>query len=104
MEGSVVSCGTKAACEGVGPHGPAPLRTSGVVVDVAAGGRGLQHALDTELECRRPQRQVLVARLLADLAVGAPHDLSEPLVHLVLLPAEVLEVLDPLEVRDDDAA
>ena len=45
-----------------------------------------------------------LSRALGHLAVGPAHDPLQPAVHLVLVPAEVLEVLHPLEVGHHHAA
>src|SRR5437588_5231316 len=104
MEGSVVWCGTHSRLRRGWARTPPPSPFSAPRMDVAARGRRLHHALDPQLVGRRAQRNVALAGLLADLAVRALDDLPQPLVYLVLLPAEVLEVLDPLEVGDDDPA
>ena len=46
----------------------------------------------------------MVVSALGHPAERLAHDGSELAVHLTLVPAEVLKVLDPLEVGDDDPA
>src|SRR3954447_26019113 len=80
---------------------PPPLHS---LRDVAARPGRLYDALDPELVRRDARRRVVCLRLLRHLGEPALDDLLEAAVHLVLVPAEVLEVLDPLEVGHDHAA
>src|SRR5215212_4131909 len=112
MEGSVVCAARKSRTKGGGSRGRPLLRSTGgsrlarreALADVAAGARGLHHALDAQLVRRHPQRDVVLLGTLVHRLVGLAHDLAEAVVDVLLVPAEMLEVLHPLEVGDDDAA
>src|SRR5437868_5345415 len=65
---------------------------------------GALHALDREGEGSRSHRALVARHHRADLLVGGDHVTLELLVDLLLRPAVLLEVLDPFEVADGDAA
>src|SRR3954451_592454 len=71
--------------------------------EVAAGPGGLDNPLDPQAVRRLAQATAVALGPFGHLAVGVVHRVGEPLLDLVLGPAEVLEVLGPLEVRDDHA-
>ena len=55
-------------------------------------------------ERRRPQRQALLLGDPPEVGKGRRHRLVEAPLDLLGAPLEVLDVLDPLEERDGDAA
>src|SRR6476646_4047780 len=83
------------------------LRTStstssaSLALDVTAHAGRLDHSLDSDQISRLAQRDPLLLGSRRDVAVGLAHDAAELVVHLSLGPAEVLEVLHPLEVGAD---
>ena len=60
--------------------------------------------LQRDHERRRPQRQVLLLRDAPQVRERRRHRLVEAPLDLLGAPLEVLDVLDPLEERDGDAA
>src|SRR3989337_3285926 len=64
----------------------------------------LRHPLDGADQGGRSELHALVPRGGPDLAEGPHHEPLQPLVDLLLAPAERLEVLEPFEVRDHHAA
>src|SRR5204863_8030796 len=72
--------------------------------DQAAQPRVAHHPLHPDLERRGPERQVALLGAGGHAAVRAGHRVAQLAVDLFLLPAEVLEVLGPLEVAHHHAA
>ncbi len=72
-------------------------------VEVAAGAGRLDDALDRRLERCGAERLLLALGASVDLVERLAEDRSQLRVDLLLVPAEVLEVLHPLEVGGDDA-
>src|SRR3954462_10340580 len=82
---------------------PSALKSTTLGIQTARGGR-LGNALDRQPVCGQAHREVSLLLRLPRLVEGARDDLVQALVDLRLLPEVLLEALDPLEVRDDDAA
>src|SRR2546426_5467804 len=61
-------------------------------------------AADALHEGGRPQARAFLGTERPHAVEGARHDLLQPCRDLALAPEVVLEILDPLEIRDDDAA
>src|SRR5439155_3167157 len=61
-------------------------------------------AADALHEGGRPQVRAFLGTERPHAVEGARHDLLQPCRDLALAPEVVLETLDPLEIRDDDAA
>src|SRR3954470_10849723 len=100
MEGSVVCAARKSRIGGGRFSRPPPSAFYGrlpalVAADVAADARSLDDPLDSPLVARHARRHVVLLHALVHGLVRLAHDRADPVVDLVLVPAEVLEVLHP---------